>query len=143
MDWKNHLENNPVLKIGKTAKTKEKLPHVNKKNTSEKANFCSNTVFSLYFKIREKQISRHKSTRFFAPFLVSAWPKSLLQFDFKNHEIVWTDLKKRPQNNWNFLNCKDTMSPIIAPMVSRLLVNDSPLRTYAHHLGARDLMQVY
>ena len=30
----------------KTAKIKVKLPHVNK-ITSEKANFCSNTVFSL------------------------------------------------------------------------------------------------
>ena len=40
------------------------------------------------------QISRRKTTRFFAPFPVSAWPKSLLQFDFKNHENVWTDLKK-------------------------------------------------
>ena len=36
-----------------------------------------------------------KTTRFFAPFRVSAWPKSLLQFDFKNHENVWTDLKKK------------------------------------------------
>ena len=35
-----------------------------------------------------------KQTRFFAPLPVSAWPKSLLQFDFKNHENAWTDLKK-------------------------------------------------
>ena len=64
------------------------------KTTSEKANYCSKTVFLLYFKIRAKKISRRKATRFFAPLSVSAWPKSLLQFDFKNHEMVWTDLKK-------------------------------------------------
>ena len=85
-----------------------KLPHVNKKTTPEKPNFCSNTVFSLYFKFRAKNNSRRKTTRFFAPFPVSAWPKSLLQFDFKNHENVWTDLKKKtaPQYNSNSLNCK-------------------------------------
>ena len=44
-----------------------------------------------------------------APFPISAWPKSLLQFDFKNHENEWTDLKKRtaPQYNSNSLNCKN------------------------------------
>ena len=40
----------------------------------------------------EQKKSRPKTTRFFAPFPVSAWPKSLLQFDFKNHENVSTDL---------------------------------------------------
>ena len=94
MDWENYLEKNPIQKIEKkTVKFKEKLPHVNKKTTIEKANFCSNTVFSLYFKFRTKK-SRHKTTHFFAPLPVSAWPKSLLQFEFKNHENVWTDLKK-------------------------------------------------
>ena len=38
---------NPIQKMEKPVKTKVKLPHVNKKTTSEKANFCSNTVFSL------------------------------------------------------------------------------------------------
>ena len=40
---------NPIQKIEKTVKIKVKLPHVNKKPL---ANFCSNTVFSLYFKFR-------------------------------------------------------------------------------------------
>ena len=60
MDWKNHLEKNPIQKIEKTVKIKVK------------ANFCSNTVFSLYFKFRAKKISRRKTTRFFAPLPVSA-----------------------------------------------------------------------
>ena len=42
----------------KTVKIKVKLPHVNKKTTSEKANFCANTVFSLYFKNRAKMVHR-------------------------------------------------------------------------------------
>ena len=36
------------------------------KTTSEKANFSSNTVFSLYFKLRAKKF-RRKTTRSFAP----------------------------------------------------------------------------
>ena len=60
------------LKNRKTVKMKVKLPHVNRKTTSEKANFSSNTDFLLDFKIRVKKISRRKSTRFFTPFSVSA-----------------------------------------------------------------------
>ena len=58
------------------------------KTTSEKANFCSNTVFSLCFKFLEQKNLRRKTTRYIAPLPVSAGPKSLLQFDFKNHENV-------------------------------------------------------
>ena len=79
----------------KNNKNQSEIAACEQKTTTEKPKFCSNTVFSLYFKIRAKKISRRKTTRFFAPFPVSAWPKSLLQFDFKNHENVWTDLKKK------------------------------------------------
>ena len=44
----------------KRVKIKVKLPHVNKKTTSEKTNVCSNTVFSLYFKIRAKKFHAAK-----------------------------------------------------------------------------------
>ena len=87
MDWENHLEKN-----WKNSKNQSKIAAFEKKS-SEKADFCSNTVFSLYFKIGVIN-SRRKITRFLAPLPVSAWPKSLLQFDFKNHENVWIDLKK-------------------------------------------------
>ena len=93
MDWENHLEKNPNQKIEKkTVKIRVKLPHVNKKPLPRNRIFVQNTIFSLYIKIRAKKNSRRKTTRFFAPFPASAWPKSLLQFDFKNHENVWTDL---------------------------------------------------
>ena len=39
------------------------------KTTSEKANFCSNTVFSLYFKIRAKKFNAAKSLAFSLHFL--------------------------------------------------------------------------
>ena len=69
MDWENDLEKNPIQKIEKTVKIKMKLPHVNKKTSSEKANFCSNTVFSLYFKIRAEKFHAAKPRAFSLHFL--------------------------------------------------------------------------
>ena len=71
MDWENYLEKNPIQKIEKTVKNKSEIAACEQKTTIEKPNFCSNTVFSLYFKIRAKN-SRRKTPRFFAPFPVSA-----------------------------------------------------------------------
>ena len=68
MDCENHLEKNPIQKIEKTVKIKVKLPHVNK-NTSEKANFCSNTVFSLYFKFKAEKFHAAKPLAFSLHFL--------------------------------------------------------------------------
>ena len=48
------IRKNRIDKIEKTFKIKVKLPHV-KRTTIEKPNFCSNTVFSLYFGIRAKK----------------------------------------------------------------------------------------
>ena len=75
-------------------KNQSEMAACEQETTSEQSNFCSNTVFSLYWKL-EIKISRRKTTRFFAPLPASAWPKRLLQFDFKNHENVWTDLIKK------------------------------------------------
>ena len=45
MDWKNHLEKNPIQNIEKTVKIKVKLPHVNKKPRARKRIFVQ-TLFS-------------------------------------------------------------------------------------------------
>ena len=44
----------------KNSKNQIEIAACEQKTTSEKANFCSNTVFSLYFKIGAKK-SRHKN----------------------------------------------------------------------------------
>ena len=80
-------------KLKKPVKIKVKLPHVNKKPPERRRVFVQ-TPFSHSALKFERKISNRKTTRFFAPLPVSAWPKSLLQFDFKNHENVWTDQKK-------------------------------------------------
>ena len=48
----NHLENNSIEKSSKHRSEKAAFEH---KTASEKAFFCSYTVFSLYFKKRMKQ----------------------------------------------------------------------------------------
>ena len=45
MNWKNHLEKNPIQKIEKRVKIRVKLPHVNKKPLARKRTFVQ-TPFS-------------------------------------------------------------------------------------------------
>ena len=67
---KNQAKNEPWMKkigpkkLKKTVKIKVKLPHVIKKTTSEKANFSSSNVFSLYSKISAKIIHAAKPLAF-------------------------------------------------------------------------------
>ena len=57
--------------IQKNRKNQSEIAAYEQKTTSEKANFCSNTVFSLYFNIRAKKFTP-QTTRIFAPLPVSA-----------------------------------------------------------------------
>ena len=72
-DWKkNHLETISIKKSKKTVKIEAKMPHLNKKTTSENANFCSYAVFSLYLKIRMQKVLVSQPLAFsinFLPFL--------------------------------------------------------------------------
>ena len=69
MDWKNHLEKNPIQKIEKNSKNQSEIAACEQKTTTDKANFCSNTVFSLYFKIRAKKFHAAKPLAFSLHFL--------------------------------------------------------------------------
>ena len=71
MDWKNQLEKNPIQKIEQTVKIRVKLPHVNKKPLPRNLIFVQ-TPFSHSTLKLERKNSRRKTTRFFAPFPVSA-----------------------------------------------------------------------
>ena len=111
----NLLEKNPIQKIEKTVNIKVKLPHVNKKTTSEKANFCSNTVLSLYFKIRAKKIQAAKPLAFSLHFLFRRDQNHHSNLTSKIMKMCEQILKKKtaPQYNSNSLNCKNR-SAIIA-----------------------------
>ena len=98
MDWENHLEKNPIQKIEKTVK----------KTTSEKANFCSNTVFSHYFKIRAKKFHAAKPLAFSLHFLFRRDQNHYSNLTSKIKKMCEQILKKKtaPQYNSNSLNCK-------------------------------------
>ena len=69
MDWENHLERNPIQKIEKKRENQSEIAACEQKTPTEKPNFCSNTVFSLYFKIRAKKIHPAKPLAFSLHFL--------------------------------------------------------------------------
>ena len=60
---------NPIQKIEKTQKNQSAIAACEQKTTTEKPNFCSNTVFSLYFKITAKKIHAAKPIAFSLHFL--------------------------------------------------------------------------
>ena len=82
----------------KNSKNQSEIFACEQKTTSEKANFCSNTVFSLKFKIRAKKFHAAKPLAF-APLPVPARPKSSLQFDFKNYVKMCDQILKKQQAN--------------------------------------------
>ena len=53
----------------KNSKNQSEIAACEQKTTTEKPNFCSNTVFSLYFKIRAKKIHAAKPLAFSLHFL--------------------------------------------------------------------------
>ena len=69
MDWKNHLEKKSDPKNRKKSKHHSEFAACEQKTTSEKANFCSNTIFSLYFKFSAKKFHAAKPLAFSLHFL--------------------------------------------------------------------------
>ena len=70
MDCENHLEKKIRCKKLKNSKNQTEIAACEQKITSEKANFCLNTVFSLYLKIRAKKIHAAKPLAFSLHFLL-------------------------------------------------------------------------
>ena len=60
---------NQIKRNRKNSKNPSEIAACEQKTTSEKANFCSNTVFSLYFKIRAKKFHVAKPLAFSLHFL--------------------------------------------------------------------------
>ena len=108
MDWKNHLEKNPIQKIEKNSKNQSEIAACEQKTTSEKANFCSNTVFALYFKIRAKNIHAAKSLAFSLHLLFRRDQNHYSNLTSEIMKVCEQIFKQKtaPQYNTNSLNCK-------------------------------------
>ena len=60
---------NPIQKIEKTVKNQIEIAAYEQKTTSKKANYCSNTVFSVYFIFKAKKFQAAKPVAFSLHFL--------------------------------------------------------------------------
>ena len=69
MKSENHFLKNQIKKIRKKTENQCQNAACEQKTTTEKPNFCSNTVFSLYFKIRARKIHAAKPLAFSLHFL--------------------------------------------------------------------------
>ena len=67
MDWEKFLEKKSNQKVENI--NQSEIAACEQKITSEKANFCSNIVFSQYFKIRAKKFHDAKPLAFSLPLL--------------------------------------------------------------------------
>ena len=111
----------------KNTKNQGEIAACEQKTTSEKANFCSNTVFSLYFKFGAKKFHAAKPLAFSLHFLFRRDQNHHFNLTSKIMKMCEQILKKKtaPQCNSNSLNCKKTKRrPIIASAIAvRLLIN--------------------
>ena len=90
------------------SKNQSEIAACEQKTTSEKANFCSNTVFSLYFKFRAKKFHAAKPLAFSLHFLFRRDQNhysNLTSNIMKMCEQI-LKIKTAPQYNSNSLNCK-------------------------------------
>ena len=87
----------------KSTKNQSKIATSEQKTTSEKANFCSNTIFSLYFKISAKNFHAAKPLAFSIHFLFRR---------DQNHHSNLTLKKTAPQYNSDSLNCKKKLGAL-------------------------------
>ena len=114
MDWENHLEKKSDPKNRKNCKNQSEIAACEQKTTSEKANFCSNTVFSLSFKFRAKKFHAAKPLAFSLHFLFRRDQNQYSNLTSKIMKMCEQILKKRktaPQYNSNSLNCKKPRAP--------------------------------
>ena len=86
-------------KTRKNSKNQSEIAACEQKTTSEKPNFCSNTVFLLYFKIRVKKIHAAKALAFSLHFLFRRDQNHQSNLTSKIMTMCEQILKKRQRPN--------------------------------------------
>ena len=102
MNCENHLEKKPDPKNRKNSKNQREIAACEQKTTSEKANLCSNTVFSLYFKIRAKKIHAAQPLAFSLHFLFRLDQNHYSNLTSKITKKCEQILKKRQRIHFKF-----------------------------------------
>ena len=83
----------------KNSKNQSEIAACEQKTTTDKANFCSNTVFSLYFKIRAKKFHAAKPLAFSLHFLFRRDQNHYSNLTSKIMKMCEQTLKKRQRPN--------------------------------------------
>ena len=83
----------------KNSKNQSEIAACEQKTTSEKANFCSNTVFSLYFEIKAKKFHAAKPLIFSLHFLFRRDQNHYSNLTSKIMKMCEQILKKRQRPN--------------------------------------------
>ena len=83
----------------KNSKNQSEIAACEQKTTSEKVKFCSNTVFSLYFKFRAKKIHAAKPLAFSLHFLFRRDQNHYSNLTSKITKMCEQILKKRQRPN--------------------------------------------
>ena len=85
----------------KNSKNRSEIAACEQKTTTDKANFCSNTVFSLYFKIRAKKFHAAKPLAFSLPFLFRRDQNHYSNLTSKIMKMCEQTLKKKKHSRKN------------------------------------------
>ena len=99
MNRENHLEKKSDPKYRKNSKNQSEIAACEQKTTSEKADFCPKTVFSLYFKIRAKKIHAAKPLAFSVHFLFRRDQNHYSNLTSKIMKMCEQILKKNSRKN--------------------------------------------
>ena len=99
MDWENQLEKKNDPKNRKKSKNQSELSACEQKTTSQRVNFCSNTVFSLYFKFRAKKFHAAKPLAFSFHFLFRRDQNHYFNLTSKIMKMCEQIFKKRQRPN--------------------------------------------
>ena len=119
-----------IQKKTKNSKNQSQIAACEQKTTTEKANFCSNTVFSLYFKFGAKKITPQKPLAFSLHFLFLRDQKHYSNLTSK---IMKMCEKRAPQYNSNSLNCKKHSSTSPGVHFKEFLLNKQKTRPRADY----------
>ena len=99
----------------KKSKNQSEIAACEQKTTTDKANFCSNTVFSLFFKIRAKKFYAAKPLAFSLHFLFRRDQNHNSNLTSKIMKMCEQILKKNtaPRYNSNSLNYKNIAGQVL------------------------------
>ena len=101
MESKNHLKNNPIK-----TDNRSQISACEQQMSSEKANFSSNTIFSLQFKISLKKFHVAKPVVLWLRFMFRRDQNHHFKLTSKITKMFEQNLKTAPRKNLNSLNRK-------------------------------------